>query len=321
MSQFAIHLQVIRLVILAVYICTASALSAQQDSISYFQDCSTCPEMAVIPAGSATLGSHPQEIDRFSAERDLTEVTISSPYAMSKTEVTLAQYRRFMSETQHVSQPQIRDGAPRIGCNYYDGKSYGYIHDHSWQNPGYPQREDAPVVCVSWSDATAYAKWLCQKTGKNYRIPSSVEFEYASRAGSQSTWYWGNKSADACEYANVADRSLSKVYPNRPTFNCDDGYVYTASVAQFKANAYGLYDMIGNAWEWTDDCFRMDLTDAPTNGSAWLEEAEDGDCMMRTPKGGSWISGIGWSRAAVRSRDHAHYKSFMLGFRVAADIE
>lgn len=292
----------------------------QERAVRAFQDCDHCPEMVVVPPGAVFIGSYEEEIGRKRAERLRVEANIADSFALAKTEVTLAQYRKFIEATNHQSQIPERDGKPLIGCNYYDGKSYGYIAAHSWENPGYPQREDAPVVCVSWSDAKAYADWLSKETGRTYRVPSTVEFEYATRAGSNAPWFWGTSEEDACEYANIGDRSLANHFPTRPTFPCDDGYVFTASVAKFKPNAFGLYDMIGNAWEWTNDCFHLDLSDAPLDGSSWEEDGE-GNCDFRTPKGGSWISGIGWGRAAVRSRDHQHYKSFMLGFRVAAKVQ
>lgn len=292
----------------------------QQDSISTFKDCTDCPEMVIIPSGSVYIGSYEEEIGRKRAERTRIEATIEQPYAMAAKEVTLGQFRTFMEESGYQSIIPEREGKPLIGCNYYDGESYGYISKHGWENPGYPQREDAPVVCVSWSDAAAYAKWLSEKTGRNYRVPSTVEFEYASRAGSTSPWFWGTDPRKACEFANIGDRTFANQYPSEPIFPCTDGYIYTASVGKFKPNDFGLYDMVGNAWEWTNDCFQMDLGSAPINGES-LVEGEAIDCKYRTPKGGSWISGIGWSRAAVRSRDFAHYKSFMLGFRVAADID
>ena len=294
-------------------------VSAQDKEGPSFKDCTACPEMVIIPSGSVFIGSNENEIDRKKGERIRTEVTIENSFAMAKTEVTLAQFRIFMKESKHESIIPKRNGEPLIGCNYFDGKSYGYIAKHNFENVGYPQREDAPVVCVSWSDANAYAEWLTQKTGRKYRVPSTVEFEYAQRAGTDTPWFWGTDSDKACEYANIGDRSFARVFPNRPSFPCDDGYVYTSSVAKFKPNGFGLYDMVGNAWEWTNDCYHADLSNAPTDGSSW-EEEENGDCVFRTPKGGSWISGIGWSRAAVHSRDGADYKSFMLGFRVAAEV-
>ena len=176
------------------------------------------------------------------------------------------------------------------------------------------------MVCVSWRDADSYAKWLSGKTGREYRVPSSVEFEYALRAGAATPWFWGSNSDEACEHANVADQAFGRVYAERPRFACNDRYVYTAPVGRFTPNAFGLYDMIGNAWEWTHDCWHDDLSKAPLDGSAYLA-ADGGDCAARTPKGGSWISGAGWARAATRSRDGADYRSFMLGFRVAAEVE
>ncbi|WP_350291544.1 SUMF1/EgtB/PvdO family nonheme iron enzyme [uncultured Croceitalea sp.] len=295
-------------------------VAAQNDSIPSFKDCKSCPEMVTIPTGKVYIGSYKEEIGRKQSDRKRVLATISKPFALAAKEVTLGQYRVFMEETKYKSKAAIRDGEPLVGCNYYDGKQYGYIANHNWKNPGYAQREDAPVVCVSWSDANAYANWLSKKTGRKYRIPSAVEFEYASRAGSSSPWYWGTNPEEACEYANIGDRAFGDKYPTRPSFPCTDGYVYTAPVGKFKPNKFGLYDMVGNAWEWTEDCYKRDLTDAPLDGTADTNDPEN-NCAWRTPKGGSWISGIAWSRAAVRSADGADYKSFMLGFRVAAEIE
>lgn len=292
----------------------------EQENPQRFTDCEDCPEMVVVPTGSVYIGSYEEEIGRKKGERIRVKATIDNSFAIAKTEVTLGQFRAFMEETKYKSNVPIRDGEPLIGCNYYDGKSYGYIASHNWENPGYPQREDAPVVCVSWSDANAYTAWLSKKTGRAYRVPSTVEFEYASRAGSSTPWFWGTDPKKACEYANIGDFAFVKQYPSEPSFPCSDGYVFTASVAKFKPNDFGLYDMVGNAWEWTNDCFKMDLSNTLVDGTSIVDNTDDA-CVWRTPKGGSWISGIAWSRAAVRSRDGADYKSFMLGFRVAAEVD
>lgn len=285
-----------------------------------FSDCADCPEMVVIPAGSVTLGSHPDEAYRLESERLKTVATIAKPFAMAKTEVTVGQFRQFMAETKFKPQIALYNGQPRIGCNYFDGKGYGYVAAHSWQNPGFPQRENDPVVCVSWSDAKAFAEWMSKKSGRQYRLPSSVEFEYAMRVGSSTPWEWGTSAAKACEYGNIGDRTFARAYPNRETFGCDDGHLYPTAVGSYKPNGFGLYDMLGNAWEWTEDCWHNDMTNAPVDGSAWLAE-DEGDCERRTPKGGGWVSGPAWARAAVRSADGAHYRSYMLGFRLAANVE
>lgn len=285
-----------------------------------FADCAICPEMTVVPAGSVTLGSYETEAFRRDRERPKQVVTIAEDFAMAAREVTRAQFQAFMEATSYAQKPAVRDGVTLEGCNYFDGKSYGYVANHSWESPGYPQREDEPVVCVSWSDADAYAKWLSKKTGREYRVPSSAEFEYALRAGADTPWPWGVNPDEACTYANIADRSFGNFYPSRPLFSCQDGYVLTTRVGLFEPNAFGLYDMIGNAWEWTNDCWHDDLTNAPRDGSSW-EDEDGGNCEARTPKGGGWLSGPGWARAASRSFDGQHYRSFMLGFRVAASLE
>lgn len=296
---------------------TITLVSALVSAETGFQDCETCPQMVIVPAGAVTIGSPATEIDRKDTERPPVRAELKAPFALSKTEITRAQYRDFVAATSHVARPAIYQGKPLIGCNYFDGAGYGYVAEHSWQSPGYPQGEAHPVVCVSWTDAQAFADWLSQRTGREYRLPSAVEFEYAARAGSDAPWHWGVQSDQACEFANIGDRTFLRRYPQRPAFPCDDGYLYTAPVGRFQPNDFGLHDMVGNVWEWTADCWHDDWSGAPADGSPWLE-ADNGQCDFRVPKGGSWISGIGWSRAGVRSRDGAEYRSFMLGFRVAA---
>ncbi len=292
-------------------------VSAQTES---FSDCDQCPAMVVVPAGSGVIGSSPDSAARRAQERPRQQVRIGQPFAMARTEVTLGQYRAFVAATGHRTVPPVRDGKPLLGCNYFDGAGYGFVARHSWEDPGFPQHEDDPVVCVSWRDADSYARWLSEQTGRRYRVPSAVEFEYALRAGAATPWFWGSDPDRACEFANIADQAFGRVFPERPRFACNDRYVYSAPVGRFKPNDFGLYDMIGNAWEWTNDCWHDELSNAPLDGSAWLE-ANGGDCDARTPKGGGWISGAGWARAAVRSKDGADYRSFMLGFRVAAEIK
>lgn len=286
----------------------AEALKAHEASLP-FRDCPNCPEMVRIAAGRATLGAPEGEIDRLAHESLPREVTFASPFAIGRTEVTRDQFEAFVTETGRVVEPS---------CNYWDGH-WGFVKEHDWRNPGYAQRGNHPVVCVSHQDATAFAAWIALKTGRPYRLPSSAEFEYAMRAGSSAPWFWGVRSASACEFANLADQTLAARYPERPTFACNDGYLFTAPVGSFKPNAFGLYDMLGNAWEWTDDCWHKAWTGVPLDGSTWLASG-GGDCDFRQPKGGSWTSGAEWARAATQSRDKALYRSFLLGFRLALSL-
>ena len=301
-----------------------SSAAAQESEttkeLKTFKDCDICPEMVVLPAGEVELGAYPHEAYRRSFDRQRSKAKIAKPFAMAKTETTLAMFRQFMAETNLEQPPMVYQGKTFEGCNYFDGKTYGFVTNHNWDNPGYPQREDEPVVCVSWTDATAFAAWVSQKAGRTYRIPSSVEFEYAFRAGAATPWSWGNDPSKACEHGNIADRTFGDAYPARSTFGCDDGFTFPAAVAVYKANAFGLHDMLGNVWEWTNDCWHVDLSNAPVDGSSYLKE-DDGDCSVRVPKGGGWTSSPAWARAAARSPDGHQYRSFMLGFRLAADFD
>lgn len=283
-----------------------------QSAPTSFIDCENCPEMIAIPSGKAMIGAEPYEANRKRGDVGLRQVTIDYQFAVGKTEVTRGQYRQFMKETGHLMAV--------AGCNTWSRtRIMGYVPNHNWDNPGYPQQDSHPVVCVSHVDATAYAKWLTIRTGKPYRLLSSTEFEYATRAGTRGPWFWGSANADACKYANVGDQIFRRSFDQAPTFNCDDGYEHTAPVAKYEPNDWGLYDMLGNVWEWTDDCLHRDLTKIPTDGRPWLEE-DNGECERRIPRGGSWVSGTDWVRAAAQAGDPAIYHSQLLGFRVGLTL-
>jgi formylglycine-generating enzyme required for sulfatase activity len=278
-----------------------------------FKDCDTCPEMVAVPGGKAVLGGEPWDQDMRASWGRLREVTIAYSFAVAKTEVTRAQYREFVRATKYAS--------PTTSCNTWGfTRILGQTEGYTWDNPGHPQREDAPVVCVSWEDATAFAQWLAAKTGKPYRLLSSTEFEYATRAGTRGPWFWGPDNAKACEHANVADDTYRRLYTYGPVFACNDNWERLAPVASFKPNPFGLHDMLGNAWEWTDDCYHESMAGAPIDGRPWLAE-DGGNCRARTPRGGAWASGTDWLKAGSQSADLANYHSQLLGFRVALTLK
>ncbi len=138
-----------------------------------------------------------------------------------------------------------------------------------------------------------YAEWLAEKTGKKYRLLSEAEWEYAARAGSDKARFWGSSPDRACQFGNVGDYSAKKKHPDWEIHECDDGYAETAPVSSFKPNAFGLYDMLGNVWEWVEDCYNANYDGAPNDGRAWAT----GDCSRRVIRGGSWNN----SPAIVRS--------------------
>jgi formylglycine-generating enzyme required for sulfatase activity len=244
------------------------------------------------------------------------DVTISKPFAIGRTEITRAQYDVFMRESGH-----------RMGtsfCWYWNQtKMQGENYDPhiNWQNPGYAQQEDHPVVCVDWHDAKAYAAWLEKKTGKLYRLPTEAEWEYAARAGTDTSRPWGDEANEACRFANILDATAGKVIggatgkvgARRELHNCDDGFAYTAPVGRFQPNRFGIYDMIGNASEWIEDCWNFSYAGAPADGSAWTS----GDCTRRVIRGANWFSQPEFARSAVRSRGGMENRDQLLGFRIA----
>jgi formylglycine-generating enzyme required for sulfatase activity len=288
------------------------AAAAEMKPGETFKDCPTCPEMVVMPSGKAWLGAEPWDQDMKAGWGPLREVNITYSFAVARLEITRAQYREFVKATKYASS--------NTSCNTWGfNKIIGQTEGYTWDNPGQAQREDAPVVCVSWEDATAFTKWLAKKTGKLYRLLSSTEFEYAARGGTRGPWFWGPDNSKACEYANVADDTYRRLYSYGPVFNCNDAWERLAPVGSYKPNPFGLHDMLGNAWEWSEDCFHADMSKVPTDGRPWMAE-DGGDCTARTPRGGAWASGTDWLKAISQSRDPVAYHSQLLGFRVALTL-
>jgi len=265
------------------------------------RDCASCPEMTVLPAGRFKQGSA-----RGSAfEQPLHWVVIGRSFAMSTSPVTLQDFGQFVAAT----------GRDMQGCDTYDG-AWKHRPADSWEHTGFAQTAAHPVTCVSWSDAKAYANWLSTKTGQRYRLPSASEWEYAARAGAETPPLWGPDGQGACADANVADASAGRRYPGWAVFPCDDGYAYTAPVGTFKANAFGLTDMLGNVLQWTEDCWHGNYAGAPVDGSAWL----DGDCAAHELRGASWFSSPSYVRADYRDRFPADYRTSSVGIRLVRDI-
>ena len=265
------------------------------------RDCPTCPEMTVLPAGRFKQGSAG---DR-GYEQPLHWVVIGHPIAMSTAPVTVENFAQFVTAT----------GRDMQGCDTYDGE-WKHRPADSWEQPGFAQAGTHPVTCVSWNDAEAYAKWLSSTTGHRYRLPSASEWEYAARAGADTPQPWSAGGQDACANANIADESAGRRYPGWAVFPCDDSYVYTAPVGAFRANAFGLSDMLGNVLQWTEDCWHDNYAGAPIDGSAWT----DGNCSLHEIRGGSWFSNPSYVRADYRNRFPADYRTSSAGIRLVRDI-
>jgi formylglycine-generating enzyme required for sulfatase activity len=224
---------------------------------SIVQDCPTCPALTVLPTGKFEQGTTAADGSAF--EKPPHWVMIAHPIALSTNAVTVDEFRAFVAAT----------GRDMQGCDTYDG-AWRHRAENNWENPGFAQTGSHPVTCTSWNDAKAYAAWLSAKTGHRYRLPSASEWEYAARAGGVAAQPWGEDGSGACASANVADQSAARRYPGWSVFACNDGYVQTSPVASFKANSFGLNDMLGNVFQWTEDCWNSDYKAAPIDGSARL---------------------------------------------------
>ena len=285
-----------------------------------FQDCPECPRMVVIPAGDFTMGSPASEAGRGVDEGPQRQVSIAQGFALGRSEVTVAEFRRFADESGYRTEAE-RD-VRALGCSgfiYADPAAAGPGAQAvtSWRRPGLAQAESHPVLCVSWNDARAYAQWLSRKTGKRYRLPTEAEWEYAARAGSTAARYWGDDPAQACRYANVADQSRFQTWGFGQKHECTDGHYFTAPAGGYASNRFGLYDMLGNAWEWTEDCWNASYAGAPSDGNAWL----GGDCGQHVLRGGSWSTVPRFARSATRHKNPAEFRDNLTGFRLARTLE
>ena len=274
------------------------------------RDCDVCPEMVVIPAGKYRMGSPSHEAGRDDDEDPVHDVTIWEPLAVGVYEVTREEFGRFVKEAGYF---------PGKGCRVYRNGEWKDRSGNSWKKPGFKQRKRHPVVCVSWEDARAYVRWLSGKTEQQYRLLSESEWEYVARAGTETARYWGEGETGQCRHANGADRSGKRKYSGwaNNIAGCDDGHVHTAPVGSYTKNAFGLHDVMGNVWEWVQDCWNSGYHGAPSDGSAWLS----GDCARRVLRGGSCYVLPRGLRSANRYGSSAGSRYGNGGFRVARTLD
>jgi len=237
------------------------------------------PELIVIPAGVFTMGAVHGGGD--SDEKPVHQVKIARSFAVGRFEITFEEYDRFCDATGREK--------PKDGRRWFPFSNWG--------------RGNRPVINVSWDDAVAYTRWLSEQTGKNYRLPSESEWEYAAKAGSEDRYWWG---------FNVGE--------NRA--NCKgcgskfDGKK-TAPAGSFAPNPLGLHETAGNVWEWCQDRWHESYEGAPVDGSAW----EVGDDVRRVQRGGSFGSKPRYVRSSARGRGKPVDRYVYLGFRVVRDIK
>ena len=276
-----------------------------------FRDCPTCPEMVVVPAGEFLMGSDRRDDESSDGERPRHRVTVER-FALGVHEVTRDEYAAFVAATG-------RGAGDRCYAFDAEEEGFGWREEASWRSPGYPQGGDHPVACVNWEDGQAYARWLSAETGQRYRLPSESEWEYAARAGTTTRRHWGDDADEQCAHANGADRTAKRRFENWSwAVDCTDGVLWTSPVGAFAANGFGLHDMLGNVWEWAEDCWHDDYDGAPRDGSAWTR---GGDCGRRVLRGGSWSVVPRSLRSAYRDRSVAEDRGTGVGFRVARTLD
>lgn len=275
------------------------------------------PQLVVVPHGAFRMGAPVGEADATDAERPARNVRFERGLAMSRTEVSVGEFRRFMVATGHRARA-VRRGYSTA----YDERSGNLVRRGGvdWRSDyaGKPAADRLPVVHVSAKDAAAYAEWLSAQTGQRYRLPSEAEFEYALRAGTQTRFPWGdgNPPARSGNYTGGLDVSPSGRRWQNAFAGYGDGAWGPAPVGSYASNRYGLHDLAGNVSEWVADCWHDGYRRAPGDGAAWVNPG----CRIRVLRGGSWASSPAQTRSAWRLGSGADNTNARTGFRVVREI-
>jgi formylglycine-generating enzyme required for sulfatase activity len=283
---------------------SANFARAQGTGDREFKECADCPVMIGIPAGSFVMGSPPSESGRFDIEGPQHKVSLKA-FALGKYPVTSAEFLVFLKDTGY--QPAPCDKIQKLAWHTL-GKGFAYppltVEPPRW-----------PAVCLSWKDAHAYIDWLNAKVraerpalsqASPYRLPSEAEWEYAARGGTTAARWWG----DALGVNNANCNGCGSPWD----------YRVLADVDAFAPNPFGLYATLGNAWQWTEDCWHESYVGAPADGVAWATP----DCMRHVLRGGSWDNVPAFVRSAARAPGGGEAGDYdysaVAGFRLARNL-
>jgi formylglycine-generating enzyme required for sulfatase activity len=271
------------------------------------------PEMLVIGAGQFTLGALKKDKNAPANEKPPHAVVLSAPFAISRAEITVAEFELFVKNSAYKTVAEIRGNSKVYDLasgRMIDGIGVDWRHDHL----GKPSKAENPVVHVAFADALAYTAWLSKRTGKSYRLPTEAEWEYVYRSGIESVYPWGDK-IKRVEKGNLsAERDT---FPNGRTLRnaiagYGDGYWALAPVRRYSSEGFGTFDMLGNVSEWVEDCWHENYRRAPANGEAWVNPG----CKERVVRGSSWLSAVDQSRISFRMPVTDDETSALIGFRV-----
>ncbi|MET0165217.1 MAG: formylglycine-generating enzyme family protein [Vicinamibacterales bacterium] len=297
-------------------------------------------KFVLVPAGEFMMGKdespetlgkaypqyEPRRFAQLGDEAPVHKVRITRNFYLGQFEVTVGQFRHFVQESGYTPESEA-DGTGGYGYNpdyrpeltkrgdAFEGRDPKY----SWRNPGFPQGDDHPVVNVTWNDAVALSKWLSQKEGKTYRLPTEAEWEYACRAGTRTRYSSGDDPQSLIKVANTFDADAAKDWPKWLSYAQPghDGFEFTAPVGSFAPNAFGLYDMHGNAWEWVadwhdDDYYGHSPVDDPQGPAT-------GNTRVR--RGGSWHTWALYARSSFRNWNTPESRYTLLGIRLVREVD
>jgi formylglycine-generating enzyme required for sulfatase activity len=280
------------------------------DAAADFERLALTGEFVDIPAGTFLMGCSRGDADCDGDELPAHKVSVKG-FRMGKTEVTVGQFRRFAEATGYRTDSKRERGCVTVRP---DGK-WAEQSGRTWKNPGFRQTERHPVVCVSWTDAKAYVRWLSKQGLGVFRLPSESEWEYAARAGEGARYSFGDSQKNLCSYGNIADNTAGGRFPKWITGSCNDRALYPAAAGRYHANRFGLHDLHGNVWEWTEDCYHDSYSRAPASQSPWTA----GGCTRRLLRGGSWADGPRLARSSNRLSGRPGSRSDVVGFRIVHD--
>lgn len=292
-------------------------------------------KFVMIPAGEFLMGSDESpdtlardfpllERKRFEElidEAPVHEVRITRSFYLGQHEVTVGQFRRFVEASGYKPESEA-DGTGGYGYSRdYDAEKSargdafeGRNQKYSWHNPGFAQGDDHPVVNVTWNDAVAMSLWLSEKEGVHYRLPSEAEWEYAARAGTRTRYHNGDEVRELLKVANLFDADAGKNWQKWQShaLSGHDGFAFTAPVGSFASNAFGLYDMHGNVWEWCADWYGEDYySKSPLNDPAGPQSGN-----VRIRRGGSWHTWPFYVRSSYRNWNSANTRYTLVGIRL-----
>ena len=234
-------------------------------------------------------------------------------FSIGRHEVTVGQWRKFINATGYHTEAEKNSGGTK-GCWAARNEKWGYQDGYYWDRTGFQQTVSYPVACVSYNDVSRFVSWLQEESGKKYRLPTEAEWEYAARGGTASVRFWGDTLDDStCSYANVVDRGNGW----GAAIPCNDDYKWAAPVGYYRPNGYGLYDMLGNVWEWIGDWYSPNYYQR----SSGSNPKGPSSGKVRVTRGGSWGNNPMTIRCAGRGASKPDYRRSDLGFRLVLPAE